>query len=309
MSTWHILGAGSLGGLWAARLSRAGLPVRLILRDQARLAQYRVAGGLTLVEDGLASLHPIPAEVPSTDIPIRRLLLACKAYDAEEAVAELAPRLTPGAEIILLQNGLGSQEAVAARVPRAQCIFASSTEGAFREGAPEGNSWRVVYAGRGQTWLGTPGERRAPEWLEELQRAGIPHDWSDDILAKLWRKLALNCAINPLTVLHDCRNGGLRDWPAEVAGLCEELSELLHACGQGAAASDLHQDVLRVIDGTAANFSSMYQDVACGRRTEIGYLLGYALREAQRLGIELPRLQDLLQRLREHLAARGLPVD
>ncbi|MBW6116123.1 2-dehydropantoate 2-reductase N-terminal domain-containing protein, partial [Pseudomonas aeruginosa] len=30
--TWHILGAGSLGSLWAARLGRAGLPVRLILR-------------------------------------------------------------------------------------------------------------------------------------------------------------------------------------------------------------------------------------------------------------------------------------
>ena len=49
MSTWHILGAGSLGGLWAARLARAGLPVRLILRDQARLSRYRAAGGLTLV--------------------------------------------------------------------------------------------------------------------------------------------------------------------------------------------------------------------------------------------------------------------
>ncbi|WP_043309088.1 putative 2-dehydropantoate 2-reductase [Pseudomonas sp. ML96] len=304
MSTWHILGAGSLGGLWAARLARAGLPVRLILRDQTRLSQYRAAGGLTLVEDGFASLYPIPAEVPGSAIPIRRLLLACKAYDAEEAVAELAPRLAPGAEIILLQNGLGSQDAVANRVPRAHCVFASSTEGAFRE-----SDFRVVYAGRGQTWLGVPGERRAPDWLEQLQTAGINHDWSDEILEKLWRKLALNCAINPLTVLHDCRNGGLRDWPDEVAGLCEELSELLHACGQGAAASDLHQDVLRVIDGTAANFSSMYQDVARGRRTEISYLLGYALREAQRLQLDLPRLDDLLQRLREHLTVRGLPVD
>ena len=96
MSTWHILGAGSLGGLWAARLARAGLPVRLILRDQARLSRYRAAGGLTLVEDGQASLHPIAAETPHSDVPIRRLLLACKAYDAEEAVAELAPRLAPG---------------------------------------------------------------------------------------------------------------------------------------------------------------------------------------------------------------------
>ena len=304
MSTWHILGAGSLGGLWAARLARAGLPVRLILRDQARLAHYRAAGGLTLVEDGQASLHPIPAEVPASEAPIRRLLLACKAYDAEAAVAGLAPRLLPGAEIILLQNGLGSQDAVAACLPRAHCVFASSTEGAFRE-----SDWRVLFAGRGHTWLGVPGERRAPDWLEDLQAAGIPHDWSGDILQKLWRKLALNCAINPLTVLHDCRNGGLRDYPQQVATLCDELSQLLQACGQADAATDLHRDVLRVIDGTAANFSSMHQDVARGRRTEIGFLLGHALREAQRRQLDLPHLQELLQQLRAHLAARGLPVD
>ena len=39
--TWHILGAGSLGSLWAARLGRAGLPVRLILRDRQRLRRYQ----------------------------------------------------------------------------------------------------------------------------------------------------------------------------------------------------------------------------------------------------------------------------
>ncbi|EPN03575.1 2-dehydropantoate 2-reductase, partial [Pseudomonas syringae pv. actinidiae ICMP 19070] len=37
---WHVLGAGSLGSLWATRLTRAGFPVRLILRDAARLARY-----------------------------------------------------------------------------------------------------------------------------------------------------------------------------------------------------------------------------------------------------------------------------
>lgn len=301
--SWHVLGAGSLGGLWAARLARAGVPVKLILRDQASLTRYRTAGGLTLVEDGQANLHPIAAETPAHGAPIRRLLVVCKAYDADEATAALAPRLAPGAEIILLQNGLGSQEAVAARLPRARCFFASSTEGAFREGA-----FRVVYAGRGHTWLGVQGERRAPEWLDDLQAADIPHQWTHDILAKLWRKLALNCAINPLTVLHDCRNGGLRDWPEEVAGLCTELAELLRQAGQPDAAEDLHAEVLRVIDGTAANYSSMYQDVAQGRRTEIAYLLGHACAQAERLQLTLPRLDDLQQRLREHLSARGLPV-
>ena len=62
--TWHILGAGSLGSLWAARLARAGLPVRLILRNRQRLEAYRQAGGLTLVEAGQPMQYAIPAELP-----------------------------------------------------------------------------------------------------------------------------------------------------------------------------------------------------------------------------------------------------
>ncbi len=224
--TWHILGAGSLGSLWAARLGRAGLPVRLILRDRQRLRRYQQAGGLSLVEDGQASLYPIAAETPDGGQPIQRLLLACKAYDAEEAASSVAHRLAGNAELLLLQNGLGSQQAVAARLPRSRCLFASSTEGAFRDG-----DFRVVFAGRGHTWLGDPRDTSAPAWLAQLSQAGIPHSWSDDILERLWRKLALNCAINPLTVLHDCRNGGLRQHPEEIAALCDELGQLLHASG------------------------------------------------------------------------------
>lgn len=300
--TWHILGAGSLGSLWATRLARAGVPVRLILRNPARLAAYRAAGGLNLSEGEQHNLYPIAGETADSPGPVRRLLLACKAYDAEEAAASLAPRLTPDAEIILLQNGLGSQEAVAARLPRARCILASSTEGAFRR-----DDFSVVFAGQGHTWLGCVGQVQPPAWINELQQAGIAHTWSADILGKLWRKLALNCAINPLTVLHDCRNGGLRDWPQEVALLCDELAGLLQACGHAEAAIDLHAEVLRVIDATAANYSSMHQDVTQGRRTEIAYLLGHACRAAASQGFAIPHLQALHARLSAHLAARGLP--
>ena len=301
--TWHVLGAGSLGSLWAARLARAGLPVRLILRDSTRLAAYRAAGGLTLTEGEHRHLYPIPGETADGPGPVRRLLLACKAYDAEEAAASLAQRFGTDSEIILLQNGLGSQEAVAARLPRVHCILASSTEGAFRNDA-----FSVVFAGQGHTWLGSEGQNQPPAWFNELQLAGIPHTWSADILGKLWRKLALNCAINPLTVLHDCRNGGLKDYPIEVAGLCDELATLLHGCNQLSAATGLHEDVQQVIAATAANYSSMHQDVAQGRRTEITYLLGYACRAAAQRQLAVPQLQALYQRLSAHLAARGLPT-
>ncbi|WP_137887814.1 putative 2-dehydropantoate 2-reductase [Pseudomonas sp. 2FE] len=301
--TWHVLGAGSLGSLWAARLARAGLPVRLLLRDRARLAAYRAAGGLTLVEHGQSNLYPIAAQTPADSSPIRRLLLACKAYDAEAAVASLAHRLTADAELILLQNGLGSQDAVAARLPHTRCILASSTEGAFRE-----DDFRVVFAGHGYTWLGDPLDPSPPAWLAQLGNTGIPHQWTADILTRLWRKLALNCAINPLTVLYDCRNGGLLEHPAEVATLCAELGELLSLCGQPAAAEQLAEEVERVIKATAANYSSMHQDVAQGRRTEISFLLGHACAVARRHQRELPHLNALHQRLVSHLNARGLPT-
>ncbi|MFI8223925.1 putative 2-dehydropantoate 2-reductase [Pseudomonas sp. NPDC085632] len=305
MSTpWHVLGAGSLGTLWATRLARAGLRVRLIVRDAERLQRYEAAGGLTLVEQGVESTYAVPGETPDSPEPIRRLLVACKAYDAESAVARLAPRLTADAELILLQNGLGSQDAVATRVPQARCISASSTEGAFRDG-----DWRVVFAGHGFTWLGDAGHPVAPIWLDDLDAAKIPHEWSTDILTRLWRKLALNCAINPLTVLHNCRNGGLQEHHCEVATLCDELAELLERCGQPAAAENLQQEVQRVILATAANYSSMYQDVANQRRTEISYLLGHACKVAARHQLNLPHLKQLQQRLITHLHSLGLPSD
>ncbi len=301
---WHVLGAGSLGTLWAARLARANVPVTLLLRNRQRLASYRQVGGLTLVEQGLSSLYPVPAQSVDDASPIRLLLLACKAYDAEAAAASVAHRLTADADVVLLQNGMGSQDAVAARLPRARCIVASSTEGAFRDG-----DFRVVFAGHGHTWLGDPLNPTPPSWLADVQSAEISHEWTPDILSRVWRKLALNCAINPLTVLHDCRNGGLLEHPAEVATLCAELSQLLDLCGQPAAAENLAEEVQRVITATAANYSSMHQDVAQQRRTEISYLLGHVCAVAQRHNCPAPHLHMLLERLQNKLQNKGLPID
>lgn len=303
-STWHILGAGSLGSLWACRLAAAGKAVRMILRDDRRLQAYQRAGGLTLVEHDQARQYAIPGETADAPGPIHRLLVACKAYDAAPALARLAPRLAEGAELVLLQNGLGSQDEVADQFPHARCIFASSTEGAFRE-----DDWQVRFAGHGFNWLGDPANPTLPEWFDDLQDAGIPGQWTVDILTRLWRKLALNCAINPLTVLHECHNGGLLEHLGEVEALCTELSQLLHRCGQPEAAQDLGEEVQRVILATAANYSSMYQDVRANRRTEVHYLLGHACRAAARHGMHLERLERLHQRLVDNLRARGLPSD
>lgn len=301
---WHVLGVGSLGGLWAARLFRAGVPLRLILRNPQRLDEYRKVGGLTLIEDGKSCRHAVPAELPEATTPIERLLVACKAYDAQAAVAEIAHRLAPGADILLLQNGLGSQQAVAERWHDSRCIFISSTEGAYRQ-----DGFSIVHAGKGQNWLGDRLNHNSPTWLTDLEKAGIPHAWTEDIMGKLWRKLALNCAINPLSVLHDCRNGELLTHRDELSELCVELTHLLITCDQADAACDLERDVMKVIEATSNNYSSMHQDVQNGRRTEVSYLLGHACRVAQQRGIVTPSLNTLLEQLQALLEDRGLPID
>jgi 2-dehydropantoate 2-reductase len=301
--TWHVLGVGSLGSLWACRLARAGVPVQLVLRDAQRLQAYQAAGGLELSEPGRCERYLIAAQTVADTGPIHRLLLACKAYDAVDAIKGVIPRLAPGAQVVLLQNGMGSQQAVVALLGHCRCLFASSTEGAFRTA-----DFKVVFAGQGFTWLGAADPSASADnstLLADLAGAGIPHQWTPDILARLWRKLALNCAINPLTVLYDCRNGGLVEHGCEVATLCAELAQVLECCGQADAARGLHEEVERVIQATAANYSSMHQDVSQGRRTEIDYLLGYVCDAAARQGCDVPQLRSLRARLVAFLQRQG----
>lgn len=299
---WHLLGAGSLGGLWAARLARSGQSVRLILRNQERLDHYATGGAqLSLSQGQHTHSIPLSAQTTEADEPIERLILACKAYDAEAAVSSIAARLAPGAWLLALQNGLGSQQQIAQLAPQAQLICASSTEGAY---SPK--PFHTVFTGQGDNWLGRLDGGPAPNWLSELAAAQIPYQWSPNIADKLWRKLAINCAINPLTVLHQCRNGALREHAGPVNALISELQKLLSHYAPREAAG-LAATVWQVIEATAANYSSMHQDVAARRRSEIDYLLGYACRAAHHLGLELIQLSTLNQQLRSHLRSLGLP--
>ncbi len=304
--SWHILGGGSLGCLWAARLQRAGQPVRLILRP-ATLEQFQAGHNQLFFTD----LHPqrhtltLPAETANSGTAIQRLIVATKAHAAASAVAGIRHRLQAGSQLLLLQNGIGSQQEVAALVPDLPVMVASSTEGAWLQ-AP----FDCVHAGAGQTLMGDlQGGAQAPDWLASLQQAGIACQWHSDILPVLWRKLAINCLINPLTVIHQCRNGELAQHTGQINLLAAELQQLLHAAGQPEAAQDLPFTALQVIRNTAANRSSMLQDVQQGRRTEIRYITGFALQQCQQLNLDCPQLTALHEQLQQQLRQLGLPDD
>ncbi len=303
---WHIQGAGSLGCLWAARFAAAGQSVTLILRNTDTLARYRHNGTVRIstADSTETTVYPIPAELPSSTEPISHLLLACKAYDAAAAIQQVAQRLNKDSRVVLLQNGLGSQQAVQALLPNTPCIAASSTEGAFLA-----QPFHSVFAGRGEIWLGSLNNNPEPQALiENLQGAQIHCRWTSQISTTLWRKLAINCAINPLTVIHDCSNGNLTEHAAVINTLCNELETLLHAAQQSVAAHNLNEQVWQVIQRTAANSSSMRQDVHNKRRTEISYMTGFACAQSIALECPTPALHALHAQLQAALSMRGLPI-
>jgi len=297
-----ILGAGAIGCLLASQLAAAGLAPTLLLRSAERLRRYQAAGGFSLARRGRQQQWRLPAEVAQPEgPPLHRVLITTKAWAAAAALAPLQPRLHAGSEVLLVVNGLGVADTLRPLLPAgATLLVGSTTEGAYRQ-----DETHIVHAGQGQTTLG--GSAEPPAWLAQARARGLPWEWDSDIDSLLWRKLAINCAINPLAALHGCPNGELLDNPAlraELDALVPEVSALLHAEGYRQLASTLAADIRRVVAGTAANRCSMLQDLARGETTEIEEITGYLLARAQQHQLTLPRNAALYQAIQAR-ARRG----
>lgn len=303
---FDILGAGSLGLLWAARLARTGHHVRLLLRGQEALQGWQTTGGRLVFEhDGIQEQLQVEVQVSSQSEPLECLVVSTKAYAAVSALESVKHRLGPESTVIMLQNGLGSQQQARQSCAGSRMLYASVTDGAWMP-APR----HVVWAGKGITRIGDAAGGPAPPWLDTLKPPALDWVWETDIERVLWQKLAINCAINPFTTLHDCCNGDVPTRAGdELSALIQELQALLHALGYAPEAAELPTAIANVIRRTASNSSSMRQDVQAGRRTEIDYILGHACRTAVGEGVAAPVLERLHGALKTHLAMLGLPTN
>lgn len=298
---WHVLGPGALGGLLGGLLALSGQTPVLLQRQAPQNGRRR----LQLDMDGQIQELTLPAEqVGAAGAPISYLLVTLKAYDVAPALAALKDRLAPGAVVVLLSNGMGYQEEAAASLHRCTVLPATTTQGAWRR-----DDGSIVRAGDGQLWLGHAAPLSDATLAERLTASlaatGVECLWSEDIELKRWHKLAINAAINPLSALLNCRNGELLsepDGPALMAGLCQETEQLMAALGMAQPPGELLARARFVAAQTAANYSSMCQDVRAGRETEIRYITGYLLQRAAEFGLALPGHQQLLHCL--HLQQR-----
>jgi len=307
---WHVLGAGAMGCLWAGAMhqhlrqtSQSSSVVTLLLRNRQALLAY--PGHVTSSDMAQPMAMPARAieDLTGHDLePINNLLVATKAQDTLNAIESVAADLSPTSRIVLLQNGLKVQYEVSRRFGAERVFCLSTSHGAWLC-AP----YHVVHAGDGDAWLGQPSAAGAKTHaqLQSLLRLLPSQQFNirpdGNIETRLWRKLAINCAVNALTVIHDCCNGDLLQIPEasdQLATLCDEISALMHAIPAAPAIDDLHSQVREVLTVTADNVSSTLQDIRRGRRTEIDHLNGYLCERAQYHHLPCPANKAVLQQVR-----------
>ena len=292
---WHICGVGAIGSLWASALTHRGFRVTLLLKDAAQLAQYQAAGGIRVSEDEDLSFVKAEALVPSNrlDTKIKHLLVCCKSYATIEAILPWRQHLADDAQIVLLQNGMGSAQALQRALPKANIYCATSTDGAWRKGP-----FDVVRAGKGETLIGSFSdhlhEAEIPDAMQTLlQMSHVSADgkdqlptlniaWHTDIRTPMWHKLAINSVINALTAIYQCANGELINHPQgrpRLQQLCIETQDVMARLGIAPMGQGLLKTALRILQQTALNKSSMLQDCQAGRPTEVEAINGYIIQQ------------------------------
>lgn len=285
---WTVVGEGAVGLLSTARLDQAGYPVQLHRRTSGPFSfNFQSADS----SQQLVFPHPL-------QLPYAYVLLPVKAYAVADAVTQLQPLLSDHAQLVLSHNGMGTIEQVLPLLKPTQGLwFLSTSHGAFKT-----DSTTVVHSGKGQSVLGALNQAALPqqEAVESAMQAALgPLVVEADIWPALWQKLAVNAVINPLTALHQCKNGDLNQpqYAAAIELLIQEFVLVAQACGQQISVAAVQSRVMQVIRQTADNYSSMQQDFAKGRRTELDYITGFLLRQAKLHQLDLPAHQALYQLL------------
>jgi len=309
-----IYGAGSIGCYVGGRLLAGGSDVSFIGR--ARVADQLRRQGITLSRYDESRWHVSPEWIevstnPAAAASADLVLVTVKSTATATAAAELANVLRPGTLVVSFQNGIGNADVLRAALPQSTVL----------EGMVPFN---VVERSPGAFHQGSAGEleiRHVPTmqpFVDAFSKAGLPLIQHADMLPVQWAKLLLNLnnAINALAnrplkeelsqrayriclgmaqkeALALLKRAGIR--PARLTPL--PTSWIPRVLGLPDAWFERLGRRMLTIDPLAR--SSMSDDLAAGRATEIDWINGEVVRLAQRLGQTAPVNKRLCELVRE----------
>ncbi len=280
-----VVGTGALATLFAARLAAAGSQVMMLGTWKNALEALNRDGARLVTADGVEMRLPVRAtDDPASCTEIDLALVLVKSWQTEQAAQKLSVGLPASALAVTLQNGLGNREILARALGEARVLLGVCTYGATLLGPGLARSG-------GEGVLSLEAHPLVGEVECLLRGAGFRVDIVPDANALVWGKLVINAAINPLTALLRVSNGELLNRPAArrvMSALAREAAAVAAAGGVNLPFADPVMAVEEVARRTAANCSSMFQDVKRGAPTEIDSICGAVTRAAQERGVPAP---------------------
>jgi 2-dehydropantoate 2-reductase len=283
-----VLGTGALGCVFSAQL--AGFAQVWMLGTWVDGLAAVERNGIVVEEpDGSLRTARVftsgdPARVPPCDLA----LILVKSYQTDRAAAWAATVLNPAGVAVSLQNGLDNGPKIAAAVGEGRAVL-----GVTYSGATLLEPGRVRLVAKLATYVERPTSigGHVDRFLALLRKAGMEAHAADDVQGRLWGKAVANAAINPLTALWRVPNGGVCKGEGRhrlMATLAEEAANVALAGGKKLPFQDAVAYVESVCRATAANHSSMLQDVERDRPTEIDSINGVIVAEGRHQGIPTP---------------------
>jgi 2-dehydropantoate 2-reductase len=284
-----VVGPGAVGSLWAIKLHQAGHNVSVWSRSTQ--ANYPIS----LDDQGEVRFHNNDqTKLAASDL----ILITVKAWQVESAILPIISHIHKDTILLFMHNGMGAVDNIASSIEHFPVVIATTTQAAYKS-APN----QVHHTGKGNTQLGGYNSKgNQCDFLTDVLNHALPDVvWNNNINQALWNKLAINCAINPLTGLEQVKNGQLADgkYQSLVSEIVAEVVEVMTAEKLPTSTESLNLVVQQVIQATAANNSSMKQDMFYQRKTEIDFITGHLLNTARKHGIETPANQSLFDRVKQ----------
>jgi 2-dehydropantoate 2-reductase len=284
-----VYGTGGVGGYFGGRLALAGVDVHLIARG-AHLEALQARGLKVKSTKGDFHVH-LPATADPSDVgPCDYVLFAVKSFDNDATVALLRPLIGERTAVISFQNGIDNEEKIEGAVGPghvmggAAYIFSRITEPGII--AHTGGPARIIFG----EMDGAESER-AQHFLDACLKAHIDAELSKDIPRVLWDKFAFICAQAGMTAAVRLPIGAVRtvkeSWDA-FKRVVEEVCAVAAAEGVELPGDtiDRHARFAESLEPTG--YSSLYDDLSSGRRTELEALHGTVVRRARRHHIPVP---------------------
>lgn len=304
-----VVGAGAMGCLFGARLTVAGfdVAVREIVKAWAKAIEERgisvegVTGSYSVKVPVLFEKPPVPPDV---------VLICVKSYDTRKAAQAVQFWVKPDTVVVTLQNGTGNVETLREIFGHERVLGGVTAEGATVLGPG-----RIRHAGQGETLIGPEKEPGGPveRIVNAFNKAGFKTRSIDHVEDLIWGKLIVNVGINALTAVTRLKNGRLPRFEGTRRIMEESVKEAVavaHAKGIRLPYPDPVGRVVEVCEATAGNIASMLQDVLKESVTEIDFINGAIVREAEALGIPTPvndTLTSLVKVIQETYAERVVP--